>query len=184
MHIWLHDLEIGRVDCRLSSHSQSALHRKATSVVFAFAKCPPPKGDIGFLTRGLHVVKSSLTDSGIFCSSGVYSESFNGLRCPERPLEVHAVLKHVGAVETELRRPLALLLLRFVVRVVVLLLLGPLLSTILRPLELLHAVLEPHILPAITVVGFDGKTRFVALPGPDLPCAGSTEPSMGMKVTV
>ena len=28
------------------------------------------------------------------------------------------------------------------------------------------------------------KTRFVALPGPDLPCAGSTEPSMGMKVTV
>jgi hypothetical protein len=39
-------------------------------------------------------------------------------------------------------------------------------------------------LPAITVVGFDGKTRFVALPGPDLPCAGSTEPSMGMKVTV
>jgi hypothetical protein len=49
MHIWLHDLEIGRVDCRLSSHSQSALHRKATSVVFAFAKCPPPKGDIGCL---------------------------------------------------------------------------------------------------------------------------------------
>ena len=145
MHIWLHDLEIGRVDCRWSSHSQGALHRKATSVVFAFAKCPPPKGDIGFLTRGLHVVKSSLTDSGIFCSSGVYSESFNGLRCPERPLEVHAVLKHVGAVETELRRPLALLLLCFVVRVVVLLLLGLLLSTILRPLELLHAVLEPHI---------------------------------------
>jgi hypothetical protein len=69
MHIWLHDLEIGRVDCRLSSHSQSALHRKATSVVFAFAKCPPPKGDFGFLTRGLHVVKSSLTDSGIFRSS-------------------------------------------------------------------------------------------------------------------
>ena len=144
MHIWLHDLEIGRVDCRLSSHSQSALHRKATSVVFAFAKCPPPKGDFGFLTRGLHVVKSSLTDSGIFRSSGMYS--VNGLRCPERPLEVLAVLKHVGAVETELRRPLALLLLRFVVRVVVLLLLGPLLSTILRQLELLHAVLEPHFL--------------------------------------
>ena len=102
--------------------------------------------DFGFLTRGLHVVKSSLTDSGIFRSSGMYSESFNGLRCPERPLEVLAVLKHVSAVETELRRPLALLLLRFVVRVVVLLLLGPLLSTILRPLELLHAVLEPHIL--------------------------------------
>jgi hypothetical protein len=109
----------------------------------------------------------------------MYSESFNGLRCPERPLEVHAVLKHVGAVETELRRPLALLLLRFVVRVVVLLLLGLLLSTILRPLELLHAVLEPHILPAITVVGFDGKTRFVALPGPDPPYAGSTEPFDG-----
>ena len=108
----------------------------------------------------------------------MYSESFNWLRCPERPLEVHAVLKHVGAVETELRRPLALLLLRFVVRVVVLLLLGLLLSTILRPLEL-HAVLEPHILPAITVVGFDGNTRIVALPGPDLPCAGSTEPPMG-----
>ena len=102
--------------------------------------------DFGFLTRGLHVVKSSLTDSGIFRSSGMYS--VNGLRCPERPLEVLqvAVLKHVGAVETELRRPLALLLLRFVARVVVLLLLGPLLSTILRPLELLHAVLEPHIL--------------------------------------
>ena len=72
--------------------------------------------------------------------------SVNGLRCPERPLEVLAVLKHVGAVETELRRPLAPLLLRFVVRVVVLLLLGPLLSTILRQLELLHAVLEPHFL--------------------------------------
>ncbi len=26
-------------------------------------------------------------------------------------------------------------------------------------------------------------TTLVALPGPDLPCAGSTEPSMGMKVT-
>ena len=133
--------------------------------------------DFGFLTRGLHVVKSSLTDSGIFRSSGMYS--VNGLRCPERPLEVLAVLKHVGAVETELRRPLALLLLRFVVRVVVLLLLGLLLSTILRPLELLHAVLEPHILPALTVVGFDGNTRIVALPGPDPPYAGSTEPPMG-----
>ena len=102
--------------------------------------------DFGFLTRGLHVVKSSLTDSGIFRSSGMYSESFNGLRCPERPLEVLAVLKHVGAVETELRRPLALLLLRFVVRVVAILLLGPLLSTIRRPLEFLLAILEPHSL--------------------------------------
>jgi hypothetical protein len=30
---------------------------------------------------------------------------------------------------------------------------------------------------------YSGEARFVALPGPDLPCAGSTEPSMGMKVT-
>jgi len=109
----------------------------------------------------------------------MYSESFNGLRCPERPLEVHAVLKHVGAVETELRRPLALLLLRFVVRVVVLLLLGPLLSTILRPLEVFTRSLNLTFFPAITVVGFDGNTRIVALPGPDPPYAGSTEPPMG-----
>ena len=118
-----------------SSLTDSGIFR-SSSPVQSPVRCASNSGnDFGFLTRGLHVVKSSL-DSGIFRSSGMYSESFNWLRCPERPLEVHAVLEHVGAVETELRRPLALLLLRFVVRVVVLLLLGPLLSTILRPLEL------------------------------------------------
>jgi len=138
--------------------------------------------DFGFLTRGLHAVKSSL-DSGIFRSSGMYSESFNWLRCPERPLEVHAVLKHVGAVETELRRPLALLLLCFVVRVVVLLLLGLLLSTILRPLELLHAVLEPHIPSSHHRRWIRWQNAFCGVARPRPPVRRLNGTSDGMKVT-
>ncbi len=52
----------------------------------------------------------------LICDRARRAVVFLGPLCPKQVLEVLAVLKHVGAVVAELIRPIAPLLLRFVIR--------------------------------------------------------------------
>ena len=52
-----------------------------------------------------------------------------------------------------------------------------------RPLLQIQWPAHPRRAPVERLGGSARRSR-VTLPGPDLPCAGSTEPSMGLKVTI